>query len=441
MTLLETEAPAINKSSVGCEAGCGPVAQMEWLNKNCHCLSLDQHVMATILKQELQQSGLPATLADTHPHLFSPAPVFIARDYIEQMAAVIRDVESVTTTPLYQQQVLQWSPAISRFNPGSAGGLLSYDFHVSSEGPRLIEINTNPGGALLTTVLAKAQLPCCNMLDNLTIAGTGNVEGELLKLFLDEWRQGKNRPLKTIAIVDDRPEQQYLYPEFLMYQQLFRRQGIQAIIADPHDLFRKDGRLWHSELAIDFVYNRLTDFALEQIEHASIRDAYLAGEILLSPHPHAHARYADKRNLTLLSNDTFLRQAGVEDTTRLQLLEAIPRTVNLTDENRDALWQQRKQLFFKPASGYGSKAVYRGDKLTRRVWDEMANSQYVAQALVPPGQRQVMDTADSALKVDVRVFSYKGVVKLIAARLYQGQTTNFRTPYGGFAPVFTSPED
>jgi hypothetical protein len=29
---------------------------------------------------------------------------------------------------------------------------------------------------------------------------------------------------------------------------------------------------------------------------------------------------------------------------------------------------------------------------------------------------------------------------LIAARLWQGQTTNFRTPGGGFAPVLTVPQ-
>jgi len=30
---------------------------------------------------------------------------------------------------------------------------------------------------------------------------------------------------------------------------------------------------------------------------------------------------------------------------------------------------------------------------------------------------------------------------LVSARLYQGQTTNFRTPGGGFAPVFLVPEN
>ena len=37
---------------------------------------------------------------------------------------------------------------------------------------------------------------------------------------------------------------------------------------------------------------------------------------------------------------------------------------------------------------------------------------------------------------DVRVYTYKGAPLLCAARVYQGQTTNFRTPGGGFAPVF-----
>jgi len=39
-------------------------------------------------------------------------------------------------------------------------------------------------------------------------------------------------------------------------------------------------------------------------------------------------------------------------------------------------------------------------------------------------------------KTDIRLYTYDGQILLTAARLYQGQTTNFRTPGGGFAPVF-----
>jgi hypothetical protein len=53
----------------------------------------------------------------------------------------------------------------------------------------------------------------------------------------------------------------------------------------------------------------------------------------------------------------------------------------------DDLWARRKQLFFKPAAGYGSKAAYRGDKVTKRVFEEMLAGNYIAQALVPPSSR------------------------------------------------------
>jgi hypothetical protein len=133
-----------------------------------------------------------------------------------------------------------------------------------------------------------------------------------------------------------------------------------------------------------------------------------------------------------------MRETGVVDDAISTLLAAIPHTGIMTAGNRDALWARRRELFFKPAAGYGSKATYRGDKVTKRVWEEIANSTYVAQALVAPGKRNVSVTqAATELKADVRNYSYAGVVKLVSARLYQGQTTNFRTPGGGFASVFT----
>jgi hypothetical protein len=87
-------------------------------------------------------------------------------------------------------------------------------------------------------------------------------------------------------------------------------------------------------------------------------------------------------------------------------------------------------------AGHGSKAVYRGDKVTKTVWADISRGGYVAQAFAAPDERVVtIDGAPEARKVDVRLYTYDGQVLLSAARLYQGQTTNFRTPGGGFAPV------
>jgi hypothetical protein len=38
----------------------------------------------------------------------------------------------------------------------------------------------------------------------------------------------------------------------------------------------------------------------------------------------------------------------------------------------------------------------------------------------------------------VRLYTYAGEVLLAAARIYQGQATNFRTPGGGFAPILVT---
>ena len=75
--------------------------------------------------------------------------------------------------------------------------------------------------------------------------------------------------------------------------------------------------------------------------------------------------------------------------------------------------------------------------MTRGVWAEIIRGGYVAQELAAPGERIVnLDGTPVARKIDIRLYAYDGRILLTAARLYQGQTTNFRTPGGGFAPVF-----
>jgi hypothetical protein len=53
----------------------------------------------------------------------------------------------------------------------------------------------------------------------------------------------------------------------------------------------------------------------------------------------------------------------------------------------------------------------------------------------PVDRRARVDGVEVELKVDVRNYVYEGRVQLMVARMFQGQTTNFRTPGGGFAPV------
>ena len=118
---------------------------------------------------------------------------------------------------------------------------------------------------------------------------------------------------------------------------------------------------------------------------------------------------------------------------RVLFVDVVPPTVWLSDANRAALWAERRRWFFKPARGYGSKASYRGDKITHKVWEALRDGDYVAQEIVQPGTRA--GASAESFKYDLRCYTYGGELLMLVARMYQGQTTNFRTPGGGFAPV------
>ena len=413
---------------------------IETLNTGCFCVSLDREALRAAMDSDPTVRGLSGLIEERCPHLFAALPVFVSRAHVDEMAQIIAAVEEVVALPAYRDRVLAYAPAIARFEPGARGVFMGYDFHLGAAGPKLIEINTNAGGALLNALLAKAQRACCEDVARL-VSGpvpAERVERTLFEVFVDEWRlAGGGGVPARVAIVDDSAESQFLYPEFLLFERLFRGFGVQARVLSPDQLAFQDGELRDAEGRIDLVYNRLTDFSLAEGIHAALRAAYLSGAAVVTPHPRAHALYADKRNLALLSDGPQLAALGVARRTIEILLSGIPRTQLVAAELADALWSDRRKLFFKPAAGYASKAAYRGDKMTKRVWTEIQQSAYVAQELVAPSERRI--GPDAPLKVDIRNYAYAGRVQLLAARLYQGQATNLRTPGGGFAPVLTTP--
>lgn len=407
------------------------------LNRGCACVSVDHEALRRALAAG---SVSHADLLATRPHLFSDTMVFVGEAHLQRMADLVAAVERVVALPAWRERVLAWAPESARHTPRAASVFFGYDFHLGADGPQLIEINTNAGGGLLAACLLKAQRACCASLAEIMPA-PGDIEALFLAMFREEWRLSRgDAPLTRIAIVDETPQEQYLAPEFELFRELFEAAGIAAVVADP-SAFAFDGeRLFCDGAPVDLVYNRLTDFALDAPQNAALRAAWLADAAVLTPHPQAHALYADKRNLVALTDAEWLAAIGIDAATRELLLGAIPRTEEVRPEAADAFWAARKQWFFKPAAGFGSKAAYRGEKLTRRVFEEIARGGYIAQALVPPSERRLLvDGVEQDLKLDLRNYVYRGAVQLVSARLYQGQTTNFRTPGGGFASVFSVP--
>lgn len=416
-----------------------PVAMAATLNGGCECIRLDRDALRRALASDLVDAPSLVAPAVGTGGLFSDVALFVPEAELSAMTGIVRAIEAVAALPAYREAVLAAAPEIARAAPGPLGALMGYDFHLGADGPRLIEINTNAGGAFLNARLLAAQRACCAMFEPaMTPAVAGDPERAFIDMFRREWALQRGAgALARIAIVDDDPASQYLHPDMQLAACMLRRHGIETTIADPSALVYAEGRLQVDGAPVDLVYNRLVDFALEQPAHAALRDAYRDRAVVVTPHPHAHALLADKRNLVLLSDADRLRALGADEDAIERLQRGIPRTIAVRPQDAEHLWAQRRTLFFKPARGYGSKATYRGDKLTRGVWSTILAGDYVAQTIAAPGERAVkVDGERVPLKTDLRVYAYAGEPLLIAARLYRGQTTNFRTPGGGFAPVF-----
>ena len=417
----------------------------EALNAGCQCVSLDRQALVGALARDPRDGALQAMLAESRPHLFADSMAFVSARHVKRMAEVVAAIEEVVGLPAWQDTVLAWAPESARRPAKAAGVFLGYDFHLGADGPQLIEINTNAGGGLLNAILGRAQRACCNEVAEAMEAMQGSdaadLEARFVEMFRAEWRAERGEAtLRSIAIVDEAPQEQYLLPEFLLFQRLFERHGITAWICDPAELVHTGAGLTLHGQPVDLVYNRLTDFALEAPASRALREAWFAGSAVITPHPRAHALYADKRNLVLLSDPARLRSLGVGEATIATVVAGVPRTEAVVREQADDFWARRRRLFFKPASGFGSRGAYRGDKLTKRVFEEILAGDYIAQALVPPTERRLeVEGATVDLKMDLRNYVYRGEVQLVTARLYRGQTTNFRTPGGGFAPVLAVP--
>lgn len=415
-------------------------SQVASINRSCACPTLDQQAYEKILRNSAYGDHDIATAMDAGTHMASNTASFLSVADSDRILAAIEAIEATARFPAYQQAVLGNDQSVLDF--GTSGAFMGYDFHITENGPKLVEINTNAGGAFLNDLILRSQHACCPEFEPVfSNSGPSEFEDAAFNMFISEWRKqrGPEKHLKRLAIVDDAPENQPLYTELLLAKRLFERRGLEALIVDPSVLTYSAGELKAGTKKIDLVYNRLTDFSISDPKHAVLAKAYRDGAVVVTPSPRHHALFANKQNMALLSNISLLRSWGLSEA-QLAALDVIPTTTVVAETNSDALWSAKKKYYFKPVSGYGSKAVYRGAKLTKAKWLEILNGEYIAQEYVKPAERIVVTNNKTiTLKMDVRFYTYCGETLLKAARLYQGQTTNFRTVGGGFSPVLLLP--
>ncbi len=359
-------------------------------------------------------------------HVISPSTAELPRPALREMVRLMRALYNLGNLPAYRELVLPQLPQVARFDPGHDAVMMGYDFHLTDQGPRLIEVNTNAGGGLLAY---QAQF--------------GSKSGEhtdldrlqrgFLASFSEELARHGRSGLQRVAIIDEAPQEQFLYQEMLTYAALLQQQGIDAAVVDPGELQADAGGVTLQGQPVDLVYNRHCDFYLDSEAMAGLRAAYLAGSVCLTPNPFVYGLLADKRRMILWSDADALAELGLPARVRELLLRTVPRSRLLAEVDAEQTWQQRKKLAFKPVTRFGSRGVLLGRKISRKRFDELAPDETLVQQLVPPSE--VIAEDGEVMKADFRLFAYRNRLLGVAARLYQGQVTNMRTPGGGYAPV------
>lgn len=342
----------------------------------------------------------------------------------------------------------------------NASVLMSYDFHIEfptgfvptsladlRQGRlRLIEINTNASMSLLIDLMngERGLEPIEDTVHPGSLRCFGRRAKEILMDdFAEELLSARHQPRTTIgealqgariAIVDDEPQKQKLYIEFLLYKELFEKRGATCVIVDRRDLEMRDGKLWAGAFGpIDLVYNRATDFYFEEEASRALREAMTTGAAVITPNPYDYRMLADKNRLVEWSREGQLESVyGLSKNDADLIRGTVLRTREANAIDPEVLWKERKKLVFKPRQAYGGKGVYRGSSISRGAFDGVLASDSLAQDFVPAPTVKI-DGVE--FKYDLRFFAYRDYVHVACGRLYQGQMTNALTPGGGVTSI------
>ncbi len=357
--------------------------------------------------------------------------ITIGRKDLCDMGRLVRTVEHLAALPAYREALHDVLPEVGRSDPGHAAVMMGYDFHVGLDGPRLIEVNTNAGGGLLAL---QAGSP---LLETNPLQLDIRLQARLRSMFSTEMRRfsaGRIDRPESVVILDEEPQEQFLYPEMQAFSDFFREWGCRAVIADPKELQAGSEGVFHNGEPVDLIYNRHCDFYLENRELAGLRQAYLNRTVCLTPNPFLYGLLADKRRLCFWSDPAALAAVGLDQAGIDLLQRIVPESRMIGSFDPDELWSERKLWVFKPATMHASRGVLVGAKTTKKRYQELPDDTIVQRFVAP----SMSTLGENQFKTDFRLFAYQTKLLGIAARLYRGQVTNLRTEGGGFAAVSVS---
>ncbi|MDQ7005592.1 MAG: hypothetical protein Q9N67_12005 [Ghiorsea sp.] len=346
--------------------------------------------------------------------LATQTPVSIPEQDFKTMLSFAKTIDTLQYQPMYWAALQLDLPETIDLQPKQPSILMGYDFHLTADGPKLIEINNNAGG-----LWEKDDGWIPQMKHE---AMPGNLPTRLLSMFPKSWQH--------IAIMDEDIEQQYMFPEMQAYAKLLQDNGRAVSLVSPEGLTLNDDGLYAGSEKVDMIYNRHTDFYLESQDVQHIRQALMAGQVDLNPYPRSYALVGDKGRMVDWWRKDFL--SFLEKKTVQLIHDVVPETHVLADIDLEQAWANRKAWVFKPAARHGGKGVLLGKAMSRKRFAALDTVSTVMQKLVPASQ---IDIDGKSFKFDVRLYMYGEKLIGMAGRAWNGQITNFREEGSGWTPI------
>jgi len=344
--------------------------------------------------------------------------VSISHADFQKMLEFSRAMIALKYNPSYLQAIESHIPETADAMHDEASILMGFDFHLTDNNPKLIEINNNAGGLFVGDGGDAGWMP-----QDDSVFGANTLAERIMSMFPASWQ--------TIAIMDEDVSAQYMYPEMQAYAEVLREDGRQVFLVSPENIERRDDGLYVENQRLDGIYNRHTDFYLETPDLVHIRDALMAKQVKLNPHPRSYALLGHKARMVDWWREGLLEACVPREQVQM-IRSVVPEIHMLSEMDADELWLSRKQWVFKPSARHGGKGVVLGKSMSRKRFATLDLQDTVVQAFVPASV-VTHDAVD--YKFDIRLYMHGATLIGMAGRLWRGQVTNFREEGSGWTKI------
>lgn len=295
--------------------------------------------------------------------------------------------------------------------------MLSFDFHLTPEGPRLIEINHSADGIMAVSKLVDDPKALYS-----SVAHALRREHQAAAVC------DASQAMLCCVIYSAAVNNVRRMPEYIAFAEKMVAEGVPCQVASSEEVKQResDGRLEITRTGevVTLIYNKMdNDRRLRLPCHAHIRQAVLAGAVALTPHPAVYARSCDKRQLEAMQHSNIV-------------LKSKP----FRSRKPEEWWAERTQWVFKPPMGFASRGVTLGRKLTQQQMRSMVASDqqtnWHVQQYAP-----ATPSEDGVTRFDLRFYVHRETVLAVVTRNFDAEIMNLATPMSGLRHVRVVADD